>query len=173
MWLCKFETSWNYWTVTINSNTYCVDISHCCQACASVLFLVTVQKIGTDYGLLLELHALTPGARSYALLRPTIVWWAPETYKGRYFISINQSKLSLFVFVEVDDAISVSIKGGTPLSHVVLNALGRSLLGLDKISTTLGVYVRVWVWRWVWGGGSVRVWDVRLVYMSPVGPPNM
>ena len=33
-----------------------------------VLFLVTVQNLCPDYGLLLELHTLTLAARSYALL---------------------------------------------------------------------------------------------------------
>ena len=38
----------------------------------SVLFLVLAGKFHPDYGLLLELHALTLVARSYALLFPCI-----------------------------------------------------------------------------------------------------
>ena len=39
-----------------------------------VLFLILAGKFRPDYGLLLELHALTLVARSYALLLSVISW---------------------------------------------------------------------------------------------------
>ena len=50
--------------------------------------------------------------------------------------------MRVYAFIKVDHVIGVSIERGTPLTHLVLNTLGWSQLGLEKIRTTLGVYVR-------------------------------
>ena len=71
----KFKTGRNSPASTKNSNMRCaryVEITHFTNVVKQMwpvaLFLVQYNNLRPDYGLLLELHALTQVARSYALL---------------------------------------------------------------------------------------------------------